>query len=375
MKLRKTQLAAAVGAALLAGGTAAQAQTAPAGQVTPSQQVQVQLYGQVNRAMMWADNDVQNKWFFVDGQPSSTRFGIFGQANVSPTLRAGARIETEIRSNRSNQVTFSDAVTTGTDLTQTTFTERWMDVFLGGSWGQINLGQGSGAADGTMEVDLSGIDLALSNPMNDFGGAIPFSSGGLNTAITPDTVMNNLDALSRYDRVMYTTPTFGGFRAQVGYGQQSDTGEAIEASLWWAGKFAGELQAAIGWVDQNVGPDHLEHIGGSVSWLHTSGFNVSAAYGDRDLGTPGGNRSAKHYNAQVGYKWGQHAIAVKYEQTDDFAATGDEGTGYGIGYVWNPVRWAEFYVAYMLFSLDHQRPGVGDLEDIMIGAIGTRLRF
>ena len=63
MELRKTQLAAAVGAALLAG--VAQAQT-----VSPAQPVTVQLYGHVNRAMMFADNETASKWFFVDGQPS-----------------------------------------------------------------------------------------------------------------------------------------------------------------------------------------------------------------------------------------------------------------------------------------------------------------
>src|SRR5918994_5545441 len=96
MKLRKTQLAAAVGAALLVGGTAVQAQN-----------LQVQLYGQVNRALMWADNETQNKVFHVDGQPSSTRFGIQGTSEVAPGLRAGARIESEMKSNPSNEVNFA----------------------------------------------------------------------------------------------------------------------------------------------------------------------------------------------------------------------------------------------------------------------------
>lgn len=361
MEHRKTQLAAAVGAALLAG--AAQAQT-----VAPAQPVTVQLYGHVNRAMMFADNETASKWFFVDGQPSSTRFGIEGKGTISPGLTAGARIETEIRSNRSNEVTFLTPAT-GTQ----TFTERWMDVFVGGSWGQVNLGQGSGAADGTMEVDLSGIDLALSNPMNDFGGAIPFTDASGTSITTMDGVSNNLDSLSRLDRAMYTSPTFGGFRAQIGIGQHS-TGEAQEASLWYAGKLAGDFQAAIGYarVNLNAGGDNMTHIGGSASWLHSSGFNLSGAWGERDLGGAAPTREATHWNLQVGYKFGQHALGLKYEVTEDFAATGDEAKGTGIGYVWTPIRWAEFYAAYMLFTLD--RPGV-DLNDITVGAIGTRIRF
>lgn len=360
MELRKTQLAAAVGAALLAG--VAQAQT-----VSPAQPVTVQLYGHVNRAMMFADNETASKWFFVDGQPSSTRFGIEGKGTIQPGLTAGARIETEIRSNRSNEVNFV-APATGTQ----SFTERWMDVFVGGSWGQVNLGQGSGAADGTMEVDLSGIDLALSNPMSDFGGAIPFTDGSGATIINLDGVSNNLDALSRYDRAMYTTPTFNGFRAQVGIGQHG-SGEAQEASLWYAGKLAGDFQAAIGYakVNLNTGGDAMTHIGGSVSWLHTSGFNISGAWGERDLGGVAPTREATHMNLQVGYKTGQHAFGVKYELTEDFAAAGVEAKGTGIGYVWTPIRWAEFYAAYMMWTLD----GAGDANDITVGAIGTRIRF
>jgi len=375
MNIRKTQLAAAVGAALLAG--AVQAQSVSPGQTG----VTVQLYGHVNRAMMFADNDLQSKWFFVDGQPSSTRFGIFGQADIRPGLRAGARIETEYRSNRSNEVTFA-VPATGAQ----TFTERFAEVFVGGSWGQVNLGQGAGPADGTMEVDLSGVDLALSNPMNDFGGAIPFTvtTAGVTaaTAVTPDGVINNLDALSRYDRVQYTTPNFNGFRFQIGGGQQA-AGEAKEASVWYSGKFAGEFQAAIGWVEQslNAGGEKMSHIGGSVSWLHTSGFNISAAMGERDMGgvvaVGASTREATHSNFQLGYKTGPHAFGVKYELTEDFAATGDEAVGTGIGYVWTPVRWAEFYASYMIFSLD-RTPPVGaatDFNDITVGAVGTRIRF
>ena len=124
MELRKSQLAAAVGAALLVGGTAAQAQ------VTGGQQgIQVQLYGQVSRALMFADDGHQSKWFHVDAQPSSTRFGINASAQATPGLRVGARIETEIKSNPSNEVNFaapSQGALTGDAVG---FAERWLDAF------------------------------------------------------------------------------------------------------------------------------------------------------------------------------------------------------------------------------------------------------
>jgi predicted porin len=360
MKHRKTQLAAAVGAALLVGGTAVQAQN-----------LQVQLYGQVNRALMFADDEVQSKWFHVDGQPSSTRFGIQGTSQIAPGLRAGARIETEMKSNPSNVVTFGAPsvgnVTTAAGTTVVLFAERWLDASLEGAWGRINIGQGSGAADDASTIDLSGTSIANGLALSDWGGGIAFTgSAGLPTV---GAVIDNLDFESRYDRAMYTTPVFGGLRAQVGFGQRTAAGEAVEASLWYSAKLAGELQAAIGWSSVNTAPFKRETIGGSISWLHTSGFNVTGSYTTRDLDTAA--RDASHWSAKVGYKFGPHAVSFIYALGEDQAEAGDEAAGYAVAYVWNPIRWAEIYVNYILFTLDRAAP----TNDVTIATVGTRIRF
>jgi predicted porin len=359
MKLQKTQLAAAVGAALLVGGTAVQAQN-----------LQVQLYGQVNRALMFVDDETRSKTFFVDGQPSSTRFGIMGTSQIAPGLRAGARIESEMKSNPSDVVTFGNA-STGAVGGNVLFAERWLDASLEGAWGRVNLGQGSGAADDASTIDLSGTGIANGVCICDWAGAITFNTPAGVAGPALKNTIDNLDFESRYDRVMYTTPVFGGFRAQAGAGQKTGTGEAKEASIWWSGKVAGELQAALGWSSVNVGPDKQETVGGSVSWLHTSGFNVTGAYTTRDLPVLPG-RDVSHWYAKVGFKSGQHAVALAYVVGEDQAAAGDEATSYSIGYVWTPIRWAEIYANYILNSLD--RTGV-DFNDITVATVGTRIRF
>jgi predicted porin len=387
MKHRKTQVAAAVGAALLMGAGAVQAQQ-------PTN-LQVQLYGQVNRALMFADDGIQSKTFFVDGEPSGTRIGIMGSAQVSPGLRAGARFEVEWQSNS------SDSVSIQSPSDSPGLAERWFDVFLEGAWGRINLGQGSGAADDASTIDLSGTALANGLCVCDWGGRIQWrtSAGGLVGVRLTDTHNNN-DFESRYDRVQYTTPTFGGFRAQVSTGQKSqalgtatttligpnagvttlnvgsNTSEANEASIWWSGKLAGELQAAIGWSEEksNITPggENNEIIGGSISWLHTSGFNVTVAYTEATVANVVPSRDGTQLWGKIGYKWGQHAITVSYGEFEDQAAVGDKGDAIGIGYVWNPIRWAEFYVGLHQYTLD--RPGVA-VEDIQVAAVGTRIRF
>lgn len=400
MKHRKTQLAAAVGAALLVGGTAAQAQ-APATVGAGMSNITVQLYGQVNRALMWADDGHDNKIFHVDGQPSSTRFGIRGSGTATPGLRIGAQFEAEMKSNPSNVVNFGntggltgqtgasagavgvDAPSAASPSDFVLLAERWLDVWFEGGWGKINMGQGSGAADDASTIDLSGTGLANGVCFCDWGGAIRWkNSAGVAIGPTVEGTHNNQDFESRYDRVMYTTPTFGGLRGQVGWGQKSDAGEVAEASLWYSAKLAGTLQAAIGWSSENVARSATvtganETVGGSISWLHNSGFNVTGAYTKSDNLTSssvgdGFAGESKFWYGKVGYKFGQHAVAVHYGEHEDHALAGDEGKSYGLGYVWNPIAWAEVYANYHIFQLD--RVGVS-VEDVTVATIGTRVRF
>ena len=63
---------------------------------------------------------------------------------------------------------------------------------------------------------------------------------------------------------------------------------------------------------------------------------------------------------------------------DDFAAAGDEAKMYGIGYVWNPVRWLELYAAYKItVTLGSATAPLAAvrIRDVKIGTIGTRVRF
>lgn len=359
MKLRKTQLAAAVGAALLIGATAVQAQQAVQG-ATP---LQVQLYGQVNRAMMWADDGVSNRWFFADGEPSGTRFGITGTSQIAPGLRAGARFEVEYQSNS------SDAVSFATPSVNPGFAERWFDVSLGGAWGEVRLGQGEPAADNASTIDLSGTNLINGVCVCDWGGSIEWrtAGGGLLGATLGDT-HNNQDFESRYDRLMYATPVFGGLRAQVSTGQKGE--EVNEVGLYYTGKIAGDLQAGIGWSEEKNAAFKDTTLGGSISWLSAAGFSVTLAYTEKDRAA---NREGTQLWGKLGYKFGAHAVSVSYGIFEDQDAAGDEGTAIGAGWVWNPQRWIDVYAGAHLYTLELGTGG--DAEDITVFAIGTRVRW
>jgi len=376
MKNRKTQLAAAVGAALLAIGGAAQAQ----------QPLKVEVSGQVSRALIYADDGVQKKTFNADNDISGTRFRFVGSAGMTPSIRAGVRLEWDYQSNESNLVTMANgsAPAVSSATASPTLAERYLEAwFEAAGWGRLYLGQGDGAANDGTEVDLSGTGIISSVFVSELGGGIAFrnTAGGLGPTVSASITQQDFE--SRYDRVMYVTPTFGGFRGQVSTGTK-DGASTSEASLWYAGKFAGfgDLAAAIGYSNQGgpittPGAAHDETMGGSVSFLHTSGINLTYAHSQRDIPLTtapdiGSTRDGKFDYFKVGYKWGQHAVGVDYAIGKNQSAVDDKVKTIGVGYVWSPIAWAELYAGFRTYELD--RPNA-TFEDISTFTLGTRLKF
>jgi hypothetical protein len=369
----------------------------------------VQVYGQVSRALMFADDGVQSKWFHVDAEPSGTRFGITGTGQALPSLRYGFRIEVDMQSNESQRVTF--APQTGGNGPQGSFpatddetggwSERHMDAWVEGAWGRVNVGQGDGASNGATESDLSGTGMANGIGVADLGGGINFTSGGVRSGTNVNASINQQDFESRYDRIMYVTPTFGGFRVQASWGQKAASGggapanlntgvpttqitDVKELSAWYGAKLGGlgELAAALGWSERGAnspGGTTDEYVGGSISWLHGTGINATYSYSKRTQPLSGAQVAAgtaaleSTFNyLKVGFKRGAHAVAVDYAMGDDFSVVGGEAKMYGVGYVWNPVRWLELFAAYKVHQ--YEAGGVS-FDDVKIGTLGTRVRF
>ncbi len=373
--------AIAVGAALMAVGIAAQAQ-APALKATIS--------GQVNRALMAVDDGGQSDTFFVDNDNSSTRFRFVGSADISRGLKAGILWEVEFQGNDSNLVSM-----TARDTASPTFGERHTAAFVDTTWGKLTLGQTDGAANGGVEVDLSGTSVAHYAGNTDIAGGFRFrTSAGALTGPTIAQSSNQQDFESRYDLVRYDTPVFGGFRVAGSVGTKSTftttstvaaapgpvttttttvSSDVKELALWYSGNLGGfgRLAGAFGWSQKDVGASGEDEItGGSISWLHGSGFNATFGRTERD--DTAVTRERKFTYVKLGYKASKHAVSVDYGRGEDQAATGDEADFYGVGYVWTPVPWAEFYGLLKRHTLD--RPGAS-FQDIDVAMIGTRIRF
>lgn len=348
--MRKLALACALA---LAAGTAA------------AQGIELKLSGQVDRALMHVDDGAESEWFNVDNGNSSTRFRFNAEGPVTPGWKAGILFEVEYKSNPSSAVTFA-----GRSISPT-LDERHMDVFVNGPYGTLRLGQGDGAANGASEVDLSGTTVAHYASSPDVGGGFEYRSGGALSGASIGSTISNQDFESRYDRLHYQTPLFRGFMVEASWGHKQT--DVTELALRYSGKLAGigTLAGALGWSKEDAAPGGIddETFGGSISWLHDSGINLTFSHTSRDL--PG--RTGEFNYLKAGYKTGKHAVSVDYGMGDDQAASGDEATVMGIGYVFTPIAWAELFALYKMHSLD--RAGGASVDDINIFMVGTRVKF
>ena len=359
--IRKTEIVRALAVALLGAGATAAAQA-------QAQGIEVRLSGQINRAILNADDGRENEWFNVDNGNSSTRFRFNAEGQAAPGWKAGILFEAEYKSNASSAVNFD------TRQVSPTLDERHMDVFVSSPYGTLRLGQGDGAANGASEVDLSGTTVAHYANTPDVGGAFEYRAGALLSGTSVSASISNQDFESRYDRLHYQSPNFSGFMAEVSWGHK-DT-DIVELALRYSGKIGalGTLAGAVGYSniflseDAPLAETDDKVIGGSISWLHPSGFNLTFAHTTRDL--PG--RKGKFNYIKGGYKFGKHAFSIDYGIGEDQAQSGDEANVYGVGYVFIPIPWAEIFALYKIHSLD--RPGVS-LDDISFAMVGTRVKF
>ena len=271
---------------------------------------------------MFVDDGLASKWFHVDNQTSASasasRLGGIGAG-----LRAGCRIEPEIQSNRSNGST-SCPPTNGLDAQG--FTERWIDAWVEGGWGRVNLGQGSGAADGALD------DRPLRHQHRERRDVADIGGGFLRTA-TGRIHRSHARAIDQPATSRAATTAYvhdAGIRrlpGQVGCGQKDNNGEATEFSVWYSGKLAGDSArspAAFGWStarQRTGGTKRRVHrrLGVLAACLRLQPHRRSSP--SRETGSRRRHRrDADHTFFKVGYKFGTHAISVDYGIGDDQAA-------------------------------------------------------
>ena len=339
------------------------------------ERVNLSLYGQVNRALLYGDNGDASKWYSVDNINSQTRLGLLASVDTTSGWNVGGRIEYGIVSNGSSDVNQFNT----TDATADSFKLRWAEVnFKSDTFGKISLGKGDSASNNSTEVDLSGTAVAAYSSVTDMAGSMIWYNG-----VTPvsesdpkiKNVFSNFDGLSRTDRIRYDTPSFAGFSLAT----SASSGDAFDGALLYNRAFQGTKVAAAFAVANpgDIIANTDVQYSGSASVLLPMGLNATIAYGYRDLIVEERDNPSNWWG-KLGYKTvfyegSSTAFSVDYGETSDLATNDDKAKTWALAAVHNIDDWAtEFYATWRNYSLDNT---IEDYDDINVFMTGARLKF
>lgn len=354
-----------------ASATPAGAQSANSSTVSSTDdKINLSISGQVNRAVNYVNDGQDSDIYHVDNDASSTRIRAVGEGRVNEDVKIGAKIEFEVESNSSNDVSQSNK-SAGT----ATFKDRVLEAYFDTSAGKVSIGQGSTASDGTSEVDLSRTTVIAYSSTASIGGGLLFresASGGLTTTAVKNA-FSNLDGLGRDDRLRYDSPSFNGFKL---------SGSLISDEKWdlaarWGGKFSSfDVAAAFGYADPSSTTTDYR-LSTSVSMLHRpTGLNVTGALGYDEHN----NRdNSKFWYLKGGwivnpFDFGDTAFSIDVSETEGLPSEKDKGLTFGAYVVQHLADYGtEFYGGVRNYDLDvSSDPSV---DDILVGTIGTRIKF
>lgn len=332
-------------------------------------ETRLQVYGQVNRGVLYGNNGDDSQAFFVDNSASSSRFGLLAEAAVEG-VTLGSRLEFDAVSNPSSGGVSGDAF--GPDDGSFNFRERHIDVFVSHpSYGRLSLGQGSNAGDGAQEVDLGGTSVGGGySDIAALGGSLRFDKERGGSVVRVRNAFSNFDP-GRDDRIRYDTPTFAGFTAS---GSVNTDGQS-ELALRWGGAFDNGLRAALGaHVQWPSDFDHQVGASGSLLW---NGVSATVAGAVRETKS-GDDRDPWNVYGKLGYDFsafriGGTSVAADVFYGEDIAAKGDESTSLGLFAVQriDPAA-TDLYLGYRFYGLSAADVNFSDVHAVLTGA---RIRF
>ena len=363
-----------------------------------AQAIDVELYGQVNKAVVGADIENDGRGAnvsIVDNDISSTRFGLRGNHQLDNGLTASVLLEGELEDNASDSAVLADNVAgaPNTAGAGSAWSTRHARVGIGGNWGAVFLGHTSSATDGVAEIDLSAAQDVSSSAADRIGGGIVVGGQALrNYADNIDGIGYTGSAVSglldqhdndRDDLVRYDSPIVAGVQARVAYVQGGD----VDAALLYNNTFGGfEVAAGAGYVAYDQTAPRIGAAGTAVadtaysltaSVKHDSGVSATASWGKREFDGKAANEdNPESFYAKLGYQYNNTGVAIDYTKNEDAVVSSIGGSSeldaYGI-YVQQDlghgVSASAFYkqVETELNNVDN--------EDLSIFGVNMRVKF
>jgi predicted porin len=346
--------------------------------------VSLQVYGQVNKALLIFDDGVDSDAFVVDNDVSSSRLGFTGKATIKPGWSAGFLMEFDVQDSATDKINQLDDEGNANEIAI-----RHNNVWIESErLGRITIGQGSTAADGAHSVSLS----------NTLRGAAADQDGGLlvrdnagNFGIAIKDFASDLDA-PRDDVIRYDSPSVYGFILSASWGDDDYADVALRFKKEFNSiRFA--AAAAYQWDDRNEADTEI--FGGSASIMHVpTGLFLNAAAATRDISDEDGGEM---WFVQGGIEkkflpYGATTFFVDYANYDgigDGASVDDEdgevifgfdnteATRWGFGVVQKIDSAAmDIYAQAQFWSFDADVNGANaDIEDISTFIVGSRIKF
>jgi predicted porin len=333
------------------------------------------LSGQLNPAFNVVDDGISTDVFIVDNDTSNTRFRLDVDAPLGETSLGGT-IEVATSPNNSNSVSqLEPEVAADYDVRKAEVT------FRNDSYGRLQLGKGSSAADDTAEYDLSLVAGSIMYAgVADIAGGILFTDGVDITDTAVNAAFFDFDP-GNLGRIRYDSPMFGPLQGSLSYGNGDQWAAALtlggdygDWTGWTVGGFT-MLAAASVYDDNTDGVDYTYTA--SASFLHDpTGLSLTLSTGGQkvDEGDDPQNLYAKlGWDTQF-WAIGPTGFGIDYTQGDNVSGEGDEGKSYGIAAVQQIERYGiDLYTQLRWYSLDSTTEP--DLKDIVVGTFGTKLTF
>jgi predicted porin len=318
------------------------------------------LSGQINRLIMNVDNGEESGVVNADNDASGTRVRVKGDGDIGNDLTAGLYYEYGLQSNTSSKVTADDLDSDGVNGNISdgdTFSNRNANIWVKGNFGKVTLGQGSGAADGSTEADLSGTTVIQYPTSNtDILSGMEYGDSG----VTVGDTRSAFDGLSRNDNTRYDAAVSDfSFAGSYGNGDKKELAARYKLD---------NLEVRIAWWDEAQSGDGLKGAAISATWIAENGINLTGEYSGNDSDDDSADDPTNLY-AKLGYKTGKSAYGIDWSETQDLGP--GDGSSVSLAWVYQAMAGVEVYASYRVESLDD----VDDDDDIDALIGGARVKF
>ena len=318
-----------------------------------NRRMSVEVYGQVNAAILYHDRDdvIAKQSKVIDNSVSSTRFGFRGKGKINAEYAAGFRME------------FDANVETGGSPTV-----RHAYVWIQSkALGRASIGQQSQATDGVMEIDLSRSSVVSLN-----ASLAPFDS--FVKGQTTLGVINPFDG-GRKQSVKWASPVMAGFAVSASWSDD----DTYDVALRYAGEFGGlAVAAGVGYRDDGIRTFH----GGSASAKHLkTGLFLNGFWGRSDgiqqaefmgIVFPVGDAELTTYGGRAGVE-NKVAAGILATFFGEYAKLEIAGVDLDASMVGGGLNF-HIEAAAMDVYIGVRQYKIGD-EDVTVGIAGSRIQF